>query len=155
MVYGLWSMVYDLWSMIYGLWSMVYGLTSLIFNKVESLLKQSPLISQAVVVGSGRKQVGALIVPDWDALKDEMKSANVPADAKREDLANDRQFVKRVQQDAVDLTRELSDYERVKRVYLLPREFSIDKGEMTPTLKIKRSVIDEKYGEIIDEICGS
>jgi long-subunit acyl-CoA synthetase (AMP-forming) len=43
------------------------------------------------------------------------------------------------------LSRELSDYERVKRVYLLPREFSIDKGEMTPTLKIKRSVIDEKY----------
>ena len=57
--------------------------------------------------------------------------------------------------DAIDLTRELSDYERVKRVYLLPREFSIDKGEMTPTLKIKRSVIDEKYEEAIDEICGS
>ena len=51
--------------------------------------------------------------------------------------------------------REMNDYERIKRVYLLPREFSIDKGEMTPTLKIKRSVIDEKYGEAIDEICGS
>jgi long-chain acyl-CoA synthetase len=51
--------------------------------------------------------------------------------------------IKRVQRDAVNLTRELNDYERVKRVYLLPREFSIDKGEMTPTLKIKRGVIDE------------
>jgi long-subunit acyl-CoA synthetase (AMP-forming) len=49
----------------------------------------------------------------------------------------------------------MNDYERVKRVYLLPREFSIDKGEMTPTLKIKRGVIDEKYEEAIDEICGS
>lgn len=57
------------------------------------------------------------------------------------------------QDDAVALTRELSDYERVKRVYLLPREFSIDKGEMTPTLKIKRSVIDEKYQDEIDDIC--
>jgi long-chain acyl-CoA synthetase len=123
--------------------------------QVESLLKQSPLVSQAVVVGSGRKQVGALIVPDWEALKEEMKSANVAADASRDVLAEDAQFVKRLQQDAVDLTRELSDYERVKRVYLLPREFSIDKGEMTPTLKIKRSVIDEKYGDVIDEICGS
>ena len=123
--------------------------------QVESLLKQSPLISQAVVVGSGRKQVGALIVPDWEALKEEMKSANVAADASRDVLAEDPQIVKRVQQDAVDLTRELSDYERVKRIYLLPREFSIDKGEMTPTLKIKRSVIDEKYGDVIDEICGS
>ena len=54
-----------------------------------------------------------------------------------------------------NLPANLNDYERVKRVYLLPREFSIDKGEMTPTLKIKRSVIDEKYKEAIDEICGS
>jgi long-chain acyl-CoA synthetase len=122
--------------------------------QVESLLKQSPLVSQAVVVGSGRKQVGALIVPDWDALKEQMKGVAISAGASREVLAANPQFVKRLQQDAIDLTRELSDYERVKRVYLLPREFSIDKGEMTPTLKIKRSVIDEKYGDVIDKICG-
>ncbi len=123
--------------------------------QVESLLKQSPLVSQAVVVGSGRKQVGALIVPDWEALKDAMSATGSSTDGTREELCEDPQFIKRVQNDAVDLTRELSDYERVKRVYLLPREFSIDKGEMTPTLKIKRSVIDEKYSEAIDDICGS
>ncbi len=123
--------------------------------QVESLLKQSPLISQPVVVGSGRKQVGALIVPDWDALKEEMKSEGHDVKRSREELCEDPHFVKKVQNDAVSLTRELADYERVKRVYLLPREFSIDKGEMTPTLKIKRSVIDEKYSEAIDEICGS
>ena len=123
--------------------------------QVESLLKQSPLVSQPVVVGSGRKQVGALIVPDWDALKEEMKADGHAASGTREELCEDPQFIKRVQRDAVELTRELSDYERVKRIYLLPREFSIDKGEMTPTLKIKRNVIDEKYSEAIDEICGS
>jgi len=123
--------------------------------QVESLLKQSPLVSQAVVVGSGRKQVGALIVPDWDALKEVLREEKIAMDGTREELAENPQVIKRVQRDAVDLTRELSDYERVKRVYLLTREFSIDKGEMTPTLKIKRSVIDEKYGEAIDEICGS
>jgi len=123
--------------------------------QVESLLKQSPLVSQAVVVGSGRKQVGALIVPDWEALKEAIRAEGVSIEGTREDLARDPRFTKRVQRDAVDLTRELSDYERVKRVALLPREFSIDKGEMTPTLKIKRSVIDEKYQEMIDEICGS
>ena len=122
--------------------------------QVESLLKQSPLISQPIVVGSGRKQVGALIVPDWEALKEEMRSQGHDVDGTREELCLDPQVIKRVQQDAVDLTRELSDYERVKRIYLLPREFSIDKGEMTPTLKIKRNVVDEKYEEIIDEICG-
>ena len=123
--------------------------------QVESLLKQSPLISQPLIVGSGRKQVGALVVPDWDALKEEMAAEGHDVKRSREELCDDPHFVKRIQKDAVDLTRELSDYERVKRVYLLPREFSIDKGEMTPTLKIKRSVIDEKYSEAIDEICGS
>jgi long-chain acyl-CoA synthetase len=123
--------------------------------QVESLLKQSPLVSQPLVVGSGRKQVGALIVPDWDALKEEMKANGIDTTGTREELCENPHFIKRIQQDAVELTRELSDYERVKRVYLLPREFSIDKGEMTPTLKIKRNVIDEKYSEAIDEICGS
>jgi len=122
--------------------------------QLESLLKQSPLISQPVVVGSGRKQVGALIVPDWEALKDAMRAEGVSAEGTREELAKDPQYIKRIQNEAVELTRELSDYERIKRVYLLPREFSIDKGEMTPTLKIKRSVIDEKYSEAVDEICG-
>lgn len=123
--------------------------------QVESLLKQSPLVSQPLVVGSGRKQVGALIVPDWDALKEALEERGIDAKGTREDLCENPHVVKLVQNDAVSLTRELSDYERVKRVYLLPREFSIDKGEMTPTLKIKRSVIDEKYSEAIDEICRS
>jgi len=121
--------------------------------QIESLLKQSPLVSQPVVVGSGRKQVGALIVPDWEALKEAMKTEGVSTEATREELAQNPQFIKRMQNEAVELTRELSDYERVKRVYLVAREFSIDKGEMTPTLKIKRSVIDEKYSDAIDDIC--
>ncbi|HCA60169.1 MAG TPA: long-chain fatty acid--CoA ligase, partial [Blastocatellia bacterium] len=122
--------------------------------QVESLLKQSPLVAQPVVVGSGRKQVGALVVPDWDALKETLADEGIAVEGSRDELCENPHVIKRVQRDAVDLTRELSDYERVKRVYLLPREFSIDKGEMTPTLKIKRSVIDEKYSDAIDEICG-
>jgi long-chain acyl-CoA synthetase len=123
--------------------------------QVESLLKQSPLVSQAVVVGSGRKQVGALVVPDWVSLKQTLEEEGIKVRGTNEELCENPHVVKRVQRDAVELTREMNDYERVKRVYLLPREFSIDKGEMTPTLKIKRSVIDEKYEEAIDEICGS
>jgi long-chain acyl-CoA synthetase len=123
--------------------------------QVESLMKQSPFVSQVIVVGSGRKQVGALVVPDWEALKQTLKDEGTAAEGTREELCENPQVVKRVQREALELTRELNDYERVKRVYLLPREFSIDKGEMTPTLKIKRGVIDEKYEEAIDEICGS
>lgn len=124
-------------------------------QQVESLLKQSALVSQAVVVGSGRKQVGALIVPDWETLKQTLKEEGIGTDGTREELCENPYVIKRVQRDAGEFTREMNDYERVKKVYLLPREFSIDKGEMTPTLKIKRGVIDEKYEEAIDEICGS
>ncbi len=124
-------------------------------QQVESLLKQSALVSQAVVVGSGRKQVGALIVPDWETLKQTLKEEGISAEGTREELCENPYVIKRVQRDAGEYTREMNDYERVKKVYLLPREFSIDKGEMTPTLKIKRGVIDEKYEEAIDEICGS
>ncbi|QQS42976.1 MAG: long-chain fatty acid--CoA ligase [Acidobacteriota bacterium] len=124
-------------------------------QQVESLLKQSPLVAQAIVVGDSRKQVGALIVPDWEALRQTIKDEGIDASGSREELCENRHVVKRVQNDAIRFTKEASDYERVKRVYLLPNEFSIDKGEMTPTLKIKRSVINEKYSEAIDEICGS
>ncbi len=124
-------------------------------QQVESLLKQSPLVSQAVAVGSGRKQVGALIVPDWETLKQTLKEEGISAEGSREELCENPFVIKRVQRDAIEFTREMNDYERVKRVYLLPREFSIDKGEMTPTLKIKRGVIDEKYEEAVNEICGS
>jgi len=58
--------------------------------------------------------------------------------------------IKIVQNDVVLLTRSLADYERVRKIALLPNEFSIDNGEMTPTLKVKRRVIDEKFGQVIE-----
>lgn len=124
-------------------------------QQVESLLKQSALIAQPLVVGANRKQVGALIVPDWETFKAVLEEKKININASREELCERPEVVKVMQNEAIMLTKELADYERVKRVYLLPREFSIDKGEMTPTLKIKRGVIDEKYAEAIDEICGS
>ncbi len=124
-------------------------------QQVESLLKQSPVVGQAVVVGSGRKQTGALIVPDWEALKVALSEKGISNTGTKDELSQKPEVVKFVQREVAEMTRELSDYERVKKVALIPREFSIDKGEMTPTLKIKRGVIDEKYSELIDEICGA
>lgn len=124
-------------------------------QQVESLLKQSPVVGQAVVVGSGRKQTGALIVPDWEALKVALTEKGISNAGTKDELSQKPEVIKFVQKEVAEMTRELSDYERVKKVALIPREFSIDKGEMTPTLKIKRGVIDEKYSELIDEICGA
>ena len=60
--------------------------------------------------------------------------------------------IKIVQRDIANLTASLADYERIRRVALLPQEFTIDGGELTPTLKVKRRVIDERFGSLIDEL---
>ncbi|HEV7890999.1 MAG TPA: long-chain fatty acid--CoA ligase [Pyrinomonadaceae bacterium] len=119
---------------------------------VESLIKQSQYVSQVVVVGAGRKQPAALIVPDWEALSSALPTPQAEEHTQRVAWSKSPEAVKLVQRDVSELTRTLHDYERVRRVALLPEDFSIDGGELTPTLKVKRRVIDEKYSGLIDEI---
>ncbi len=119
---------------------------------IESLLKQSEFVSQVVVVGSGRKQPAALIVPEWEAVKQELSALGEDFPQDRHELSDFPAAIKIVQRDVAALTSELADYERIRRVALLPEEFTIDNGELTPTLKVKRRVIDEKFGEFIEEL---
>ncbi|MFN2517116.1 MAG: long-chain fatty acid--CoA ligase [Pyrinomonadaceae bacterium] len=119
-------------------------------QQIESLLKQSEFVSQVVVVGAGRKQPAALIVPEWEALRQALAEKGEEFPANRYKLAEFPAAVKLVQSDISQLTRELADYERIRKIALLPDEFSIDKGELTPTLKVKRRVVDEKFRELIE-----
>ena len=121
-------------------------------QQIESLLKQSEFVSQVVVVGAGRKQPAALIVPEWEALRQALTEKGEEFPANRYKLAEFPAAMKLVQSDISQLTRELADYERIRKVALLPDEFSIDKGELTPTLKVKRRVVDEKFRELIEGI---
>jgi long-chain acyl-CoA synthetase len=121
-------------------------------QQIESLLKQSEFVSQAVVVGVGRKQPAALIVPEWEAVRQALSASGQEFPRDRAQLAEFPAAVKLVQSDVAQLTRELADYERVRRIALLPEEFTIDKGELTPTLKVKRRVIDERFGELIEKL---
>jgi len=121
---------------------------------VESLIKQSAYVSQVVVVGAGRKQPAALIVPDWEALASALPAPQAGPHTQRAAWSRSPEAVKLVQRDVSELTRPLADYERVRRVALLAEDFSIDGGELTPTLKVKRRVVDEKYGALIDELYG-
>jgi long-chain acyl-CoA synthetase len=119
---------------------------------VESLIKQSQYVSQVVVVGAGRKQPAALIVPDWEALASALPTPQAEEHTQRVAWSRSPEAVKLVQRDVSQLTATLADYERVRRVALLSEDFSIDGGELTPTLKVKRRVIDEKYSGLIEEI---
>jgi long-chain acyl-CoA synthetase len=119
---------------------------------IESLLKQSEFVSQVVVVGAGRKQPVALIVPDWESLNHALAEAGEDAPKDHLELSQYPPAIKIVQRDIANLTASLVDYERIRRVALLPNEFTIDGGELTPTLKVKRKVIDERFGDLIDEL---
>ena len=119
---------------------------------IESLLKESEFVSQVVVVGAGRKQPVALIVPDWESLNHALADEGETAPKDHVELSKFPAAIKVVQKDVARLTSELVDYERICRVALLPHEFTIDGGELPPTLKVKRKVIDERYGELIEDL---
>ena len=121
-------------------------------QQIESLLKQSEFVSQVVVVGAGRKQPVALIVPEWEALRQALAGAGEDSPSDRVALSSFPAAIKFVQRDVALLTRELADYERIRRIALLPDEFTIDRGELTPTLKVKRRVIDQKFAELIEDL---
>ena len=118
---------------------------------IEGLINQSEYVEQTVIVGDKRKYVAALIVPDFERLRAWANSEGIQTTDKQE-LVADRRVVDRVKADVNRLTRELADYEKVKRIALLADEFSIDGGELTPTLKVKRRVVEEKYGALIESL---
>ena len=107
-------------------------------QNIENALKTSPLVSQALVIGDRRPYVTALITLD----EAEVAKANgeVPA---------------LVQAVVDDVNRDLSRFEQIKRFAVIPREFSPDEGEVTPTLKLKRRVIEERFAREIDELYRS
>jgi long-chain acyl-CoA synthetase len=120
-------------------------------QQIESLLKQSEFVNQAVVIGSSRKYPAALIVPDWEAVKSALRAAGESVAERTK-----RSRCNRLPQDSAARRHENhgapGGLRTVRRVALLPHEFSIDAGEMTPTLKVKRNVIDERYAELIDDL---
>lgn len=121
---------------------------------VESLIKQSEFVNQVIVLGAGRKQPVALIVPDWEALVPAVMEADATAPKSHRELSQHTVAIKMVMRDVTMLMKELNDYERVRRIALLHEEFSIDSGELTPTLKVKRRVVDERYRAQLDELYG-
>jgi long-chain acyl-CoA synthetase len=118
---------------------------------IEGMINQSEFIEQAVIVGDKRKYVSALIVPDFDRLKSWAKEQNIST-ADRKELIADRRVIDPIKTEVNRLTRDLADYEKVKKVGLLAEEFSINGGELTPTLKVKRRVVEEKYGSVIESL---
>src|SRR5256714_14482732 len=118
---------------------------------IEQMIKNSRFVNQVVLIGNGRKFPAALIVPDWEQLRSyaELKAldARTPVD-----LINHPRIINLFERQVAAHTPDLAQFERVKRIALLENELTIEGGELTPTLKVKRRVIDEKYADVIDHL---
>ncbi|MEW6125748.1 MAG: long-chain fatty acid--CoA ligase [Acidobacteriota bacterium] len=118
---------------------------------IEGLFAQSEYIEQSIVIGDKRKYVAALIVPEFERLKDWAKEQGIDTKNK-ETLIEDKRIVDLVKQEVNRLTRGLADYEKVKRIALLAKEFTIDGGELTATLKVRRRFVEDKYQHVIETL---
>jgi long-chain acyl-CoA synthetase len=118
---------------------------------IENRLKESPYVEQVMVVGANEKFVGALIVPSFPNLREWMMKNNISFQSEEEAIENT--IVKNHYRDILNaFNLYFNPVEQVKKFELLKTEWSIESGELTPTLKIKRKVIEEKYKDKINSI---
>lgn len=118
---------------------------------IEQMIKGSQFVSQVVLIGNGRKFAAALIVPDWERVDSYVHLKGIKPGSRAELCRNPR-IIDLFQRQVASLTTELPQYESVKKVALLEHEMTIDGGELTPTMKVKRRVVDEKYRDVIDAL---
>jgi long-chain acyl-CoA synthetase len=118
---------------------------------IEQLIKGSRFVNQVVVIGNGRKFPAALIVPDWEQMKSYATFKGLDLKT-REEFCRDARIINLFARQIAARTQNLAQFEKIKRIALLDHEFTVENGELTPTLKIKRRVIDEKFREVIDGI---
>lgn len=118
---------------------------------IENTLKTSPYIANAVVVGNHRKFVSALIVPDFDKLGIYCRENNISF-ADRQELIGRPEIYEFFLNEINRLTPHLASYEKIKKITLLDRDFEIEAGEITPTLKVRRKFVEDKYRDLIDRM---
>ena len=117
-------------------------------QNIEKLLRNIDGISQAVVVGDRRKFLTALLTLDADRAPALARERGWPEDLKK--LAEDERFYAHVQEETQRVNDTLARYESVKKFALLPHDFSVENGELTPTQKIKRKVVNDHYAGVVE-----
>jgi len=104
-----------------------------------------------VMIGNNRNFPAALVVPNFETLEKWAKEKGL-AGGSREDLVRKPEVVAFYQKLVNDLTPDLAQFEKIKKITLIPREFTLEAGELTPTLKVKRRVVEGKYKDVIDRM---
>ncbi|MDP3883238.1 MAG: long-chain fatty acid--CoA ligase [Candidatus Staskawiczbacteria bacterium] len=121
-------------------------------EKVENLLNDDKFISQAMVIGNSRKFISALLVPDWQEIEIYLKEQSLPLEEHDRLIKNSvllGAFQKRLSE---KINPKLNDFEKIVKFSLLPQEFSQDRDELTPTLKLRRHIVESHYSKTIEKM---
>ncbi len=128
-------------------------------QSIEKLLKESPYISEAVLLGDRQSTVSAIVVPAFDRLRAWAKehggngwATDAEDETNTDDLLRSAAVRKLIRDEIDRLSAPLADFEKIRRFALAPRPFTVDGGELTPTLKVRRRVVVEKYADLIEQL---
>ncbi|MCP4134794.1 MAG: long-chain fatty acid--CoA ligase [bacterium] len=120
-------------------------------QQIELLMGDELMVEQTVVVGEGRKYISALVVPSYELLEKHAKDNNISFGS-RDDLANNPEIIAYYEKIIAENTKSLGRVEQIKKIRLLTEELTQENGELTPTMKLKRKIIREKYKKEIDSM---
>ncbi|MGE0128053.1 MAG: long-chain fatty acid--CoA ligase [Blastocatellales bacterium] len=118
---------------------------------IENMIRAIPMVEQVIVIGNARKFPSALIVPAFDALRSYAKSLGIETKDAAE-LARHPRIIEYFKKKIDEVTRDLAPHEKIKKIALLDEEFSVDGGELTPTLKVRRKFVEDKHRDVIDAL---
>lgn len=118
---------------------------------IENAMKQSRFIEQIMVIGADEKMPAAFIQPDFEFVKQWAQRKGLSLNS-NEEIANSKEVQERIQEEVEGINKKFGHYEQIKRFEITPEVWSVDGGEMTPTLKLKRKQIKEKYQALYDKI---
>ncbi|MFN3386885.1 MAG: AMP-dependent synthetase/ligase [Candidatus Thermochlorobacter sp.] len=121
---------------------------------IENMIQNSPFVDQVVVLGEKRPFLTAVIVPNFDAVRAFAEKNQIPFESNK-DLLQKEEIKKIFDEHLKKISRELASHEKVRRFILAPEPFTIEAGEMTPTLKVKRKIVEEKFKNELEEIYKS
>ncbi|WP_300568796.1 AMP-dependent synthetase/ligase [Flavobacterium sp.] len=119
---------------------------------LENTMKQSRFIEQIMVIGDGQKMPAAFIQPSFEFVREWASLHNIPLGNSNEEVIDNPKVIERIQQEIDLLNEKFGNWEKIKRFELTPDIWSIDGGQLTPTLKLKRKVVLEKYKGLYDKI---
>jgi len=119
---------------------------------IENAMKQSRFIEQIMVIGEGEKMPAAFIQPNFEFIKDWAKIKNLDLGETNAEISTNPRVIKRIEKDVEKINKMFGNWEQVKKIELTPDIWSIDAGHLTPTLKLRRKIIIEKYRDLYDKI---